>query len=183
MTDEEIYQGCIDGERAALDALVSDTREHVERVCAFFLADDEAFPGAVVGAYTRALAHLGKGQKPDVPVKSWLSILATQECFSHLEKLRTDYNAQSKDLEDLSSKIPALLEIATEAKERVGFMIRGDIDEIPDQHKQVLTMSEIDGLHFLELSKRLSCSWSTTLNRLVAARHALAKRVKENFGL
>jgi DNA-directed RNA polymerase specialized sigma24 family protein len=47
----------------------------------------------------------------------------------------------------------------------------------------VLTLSEIEGLHFLDLAKRLSCSWAMAVNRLIQARHALAKRVKENFGL
>ena len=96
MTDDEIYQGAMEGDDDALHALVSSTREHVERVCAFFLAEDEALAGAVVGAYSRALVALGKGQRPDLPVKSWLSILATQECFGTLARLRSDYDVQTK---------------------------------------------------------------------------------------
>lgn len=183
MSDDEIYQGAIEGDENALRELVSSGREHVERVCAFFLGEDESMAGAVVGTFGRALNHLSKAEKPGVPLKSWLSILATQECFHVLERLRAEYDEQSKALEDLAGKIPTLVEITADAKERVNFMIRGDIDEIPDQHKQVLTLSELEGLHLLDLAKRLSCSWAMALNRLLMARQALAKRVKENFGL
>ena len=183
MSDDEIFQGAIDGDESALRELCDSTREHVERVCAFFLGEDEALPGAVVGTYSRALNALSKGAKPSVPLKSWLSILATQECFPTLVRLRQEYDQQTKDLEDLSGKIPTLVEISPDAKERVNFMIRGDIDDIPDQHRQVLSMSELEGLHFLDLAKRMSCSWATAMNRLMHARHALQKRVKESFGL
>jgi DNA-directed RNA polymerase specialized sigma24 family protein len=183
MTDDEIYQGALEGDDDALHELVRSTREHVERVCAFFLAEDEALPGAVVGAYSRALVALGKGQKPDLPVKSWLSILATQECFATMVRLRGEYDTQTRQLEDMAGKIPTLVEITNDPKERVNFMIRGDIEDIPENHRLVLAMSELEGVHFLELAKRLSCSWATALNRLMGARQALAKRVKENFGL
>jgi DNA-directed RNA polymerase specialized sigma24 family protein len=182
-SDDEIYQGAADGDESALRELVSSSREHVERVCAFFLGEDESLGGAVVGTYGRALNHLSKGPKPGLPLKGWLGILATQECFHTLQRLRTEYDQQTQMLEDLASKIPTLVEISADPKERVNFMIRGDIEDIPDQHKQVLTLSELEGLHFLDLAKRLSCSWAMALNRLLLARQALAKRVKESFGL
>lgn len=183
MSDDEIYQGSIEGDESALRELISSSREHVERVCAFFLGEDESYTAAVVGTYGRALNALSKGPKPGMPLKSWLSILATQECFHSLERLRNEYDQQSKMLEELAGQIPTLVEISADAKERVNFMIRGDIDEIPDQHKQVLTLSELEGLHFLDMAKRLSCSWAMAVNRLLLARQALAKRVKESFGL
>lgn len=182
-SDDEIYQGAIEGDESALRELISSTREHVERVCAFFLGEDESLGGAIVGAYSRALNQLAKSGKPGVPLKSWLAILATQECYAVLERLRHEYDQQTQMLEDLAGKIPTLVEISADPKERVNFMIRGDIDEIPDQHKQVLTLSELEGLHILDLAKRLSCSWAMAVNRLLLARQALAKRVKESFGL
>lgn len=183
LSDELIYQGVIDGDENALRELVSSSREHVERVCAFFLGEDESMGGAVVGTFGRALNQLAKTGRPALPLKSWLSILATQECFSVLERLRHEYDQQTQMLEDLAGKIPTLVEISADPKERVNFMIRGDIDEIPDQHKQVLTLSELEGLHILDLAKRLSCSWAMAVNRLLMARQALSKRVKESFGL
>jgi|GEM_PF-2541616 RNA polymerase sigma-70 factor (ECF subfamily) len=183
MTDEEIFQGAIDGDESALQELVSSTREHVERVCAFFLGGDDSLPGAVVGTYSRALNSLGKQGPPSIPLKSWLSILATQECFPTLARLRGDYDQQSRQLEDLAGKIPTLVEISSDAHERVNFMIRGDIEDIPDQHRQVLSMAELEGLHMLELAKRLGCSWAVAMNRVISARHALSRRVRESFGL
>jgi len=183
MTDEEIYHGAMDGDESALRELTDSTREHVERVCAYFLGGDESLPGAVVGTYSRALNTLTKHGAPSLPLRSWLSILATQECFPTLARLRADYDQQSRQLEDMAGKIPTLVEISGDAKERVNFMIRGDIEDIPTQHRQVLSMAELEGLHTLELAKRLGCSWATAMNRLVAARHALSKRVRESFGL
>ena len=183
MTDDEIYTGALNGDPTALAEFFGSTREHVERTCSFFLGDEEALSNAMVGTYSRALNVLGKGQKPGLPLKSWLSILATQECFPTLARLRADYDAQSLSLEELAGKITTLVEITSDPKERVNFMIRGDIEDIGDQHRQVLSMSELEGLHFLDLAKRMGCSWTLALTRLIAARSALGKRVKESFGL
>lgn len=183
MTDEEIFQGSIEGDESALHELVASSREHVERVCAFYLGGDESLPGAVVGTYNRALNSLAKAGAPSVPLRSWLSILATQECFPTLARLRADYDQQTRQLEDMAGKIPTLVEISTDARERVNFMIRGDIEDIPDQHRQVLGMAELEGLHMLELAKRLGCSWAVAMNRVIAARNALSRRVRESFGL
>ena len=68
MTDDEIYQGVAHGNRGALDELYSSSKEHVARICAFFLGEDEGMPGAVVGVYGRALAALGTGKKPGMPL-------------------------------------------------------------------------------------------------------------------
>lgn len=183
MTDEEIFQGSIEGDESALHELVASSRDHVERACAFYLGGDESLPGAVVGTYNRALNSLAKVGAPSVPLKSWLSILATQECFPTLARLRADYDQQTRQLEDMAGKIPTLVEISADAHERVNFMIRGDIEDIPDQHRQVLGMAELEGLHMLALAKRLGCSWAVAMNRLIAARNALARRVRESFGL
>jgi DNA-directed RNA polymerase specialized sigma24 family protein len=184
MTDEEIFSGTAKGDENALRELFQSTREHVERVCAFFLGDDDRFPQAVVGTYRRALDVLApEAPAPEIPLRSWLSILATQECFVAMEELRREYDQQTKMLEDISGNISTLVEISSDPKERVNFMIRGDIDDIPEQHRQVLAMSELEGLHFLELAKRMGCSWAKAMGRLIQARQALAKRVKESFGL
>lgn len=184
MTDEEIYSGTTKGDETALRELFVSTREHVERVCAFFLGEDERLPQAVVATYDRALEILApEAPAPEIPLRSWLSILATQECFQVMEEIRRDYDRQTKALEDISGNISTLVEISSDPKERVNFMIRGDIDDIPEQHRQVLAMSELEGLHFLELAKRMGCSWAKAMGRLIQARQALANRVKGSFGL
>lgn len=183
MTEQEIIQGASAGEAGALRECYVSTREEVERVCALFLPGDGQLPSAVVGAYGRAFHLLGQGRRPEPPLKDWLGALASQECFSILLKLRRGYDEQTKSLEALAGSIPTLVEISSDPKERVNFMIRGDIDDIPERHRDVLAMSELEGLHLLALAKRLGGSWTAALDSLMQARQALAQRVKESFGL
>jgi DNA-directed RNA polymerase specialized sigma24 family protein len=183
MTDEEIFLGSAKGDEDALRELFASTWDHVGQVCALFLEGDEKLPSAVVGTYARAYHALGLGLAPELPLKTWLSVLATRECFPILQRLRQDYEHQTRTLESLSGSIPTLVEISDDPKERVNFMIRGDIDDIPEQHRDVLAMSELEGLHPLALAKRRGHSWTAAMNSLIQARHALAKQVKESFGL
>jgi DNA-directed RNA polymerase specialized sigma24 family protein len=183
MTDEEIFLGSVKGDEDALRELFASTWDHVAQVCGLFLEGDEKLPSAVVGTYARAYHVLGQGQAPELPLKTWLSVLATRECFPILQRLRQDYEQQTRTLESLSGSIPTLVEISDDPKERVNFMIRGDIDDIPEQHRDVLAMSELEGLHPLALAKRRGHSWTAAMNSLIQARHALAKQVKESFGL
>jgi DNA-directed RNA polymerase specialized sigma24 family protein len=44
-------------------------------------------------------------------------------------------------------------------------------------------MSELQGLSFLEIAKRLGQSWSMVVTKLFTARQILSKRVKEQLGI
>jgi DNA-directed RNA polymerase specialized sigma24 family protein len=183
MTDEEICLGAADGKEIALRELFNSTREQVGRVCASLLDGDAGLPAAVVGTYARAYHTLGQGHAPELPLKDWMSVLAARECFQVLQGLRRDYDQQNLVLESLAGSIPTLVEISQDPKERVNFMIRGDIDEIPEQQRLVLSLVELEGLRPLALAKRLGCTWAAAMGRLMEARQALAKQVKESFGL
>lgn len=183
MTDDEMIQGVMAGDAGAFEEFYTSTKAHVERVASFFVGDDESMPAVVVGGYKRAFDQLALGKKPDIPLRSWLSILTVQEAFHALKALRVQYDAQTTAMENVAGQVPALQEITQDPKERVAYMVRGDIDDMPDPHKQLMMMNEIEGLSLLELSKRLSCSWSVAVSRLMLARQVLVKRVKEQFGL
>lgn len=183
MEDEEIYQGLLSGNREAFDEFYALTRETVEKVCAYFLGEDEAMVSAAVAAYTKAFHKISQKEKPDLPPKSWMSVLAVQECFPHLMQYRGDYDRQTTQLEQMANQVPVLQEITTDSRERLSFMIRGEVEDMPDPHKEFLNLSELQGLSFLEISKRLSRSWATVVTKLFSARQILGKRVKDQLGI
>jgi DNA-directed RNA polymerase specialized sigma24 family protein len=183
MTDDEVFEGIIAGDQAAWDEFYKATRETAERVCAYFLGEDESMLAAVVGAYKKAVDHLKKKGKPEYPMRAWISILAVQECFPVMDRHLEDYNSQSKVLEEMAGKVPVLQEITSDEKERMNFMIRGEVEDMPDPHRQFLTLSELDGLSFSEIAKRLSLSWIAVVNRMYAARAVLVQKVKDQLGL
>jgi DNA-directed RNA polymerase specialized sigma24 family protein len=183
MTDDEILQGMMDGDREAFDAFYAETKETVEKVCAYFLGDDQAMVGAAVGAYTRAIHQISQKHKPDMPPKAWMSVLAVQECFPHMLQYRQDYDRQSAQMEQMANQVPVLQEITSDSRERLSFMVRGEVEDMPDPHKEFLNMSELQGLSFLEIAKRLGQSWSNVVTKLFLARQILSKRVKEQLGI
>jgi DNA-directed RNA polymerase specialized sigma24 family protein len=137
----------------------------------------EAIPATFRGAFEAIMA---KG-KPDLPLKPWLSILAVRYCMPVMERRRQEFLAQAKELEELARHVPVLQEITRDDRERVNFMVRGEIDDIPEPHKQILAMHEMDGLNILEMAKRLNAAWVTVLSRLYNARLALRDRVQAQF--
>ena len=183
MTDEEIMRGLVEGQAEAFNAFYAETRETVERVCAYFLGEDPSMVAAAVGAYTKAFHAIGQKQLPKLAPKDWMSALAVQECFPHLLQYRRDYDLQTSQMEQMANQVPVLQEITNDSRERLSFMVRGEVEDMPDPHKEFLNMSELQGLSFLEIAKRLGQSWSTVITKLFAARQILAKRVKEQLGI
>lgn len=178
-----MIDGMLEGHQDAFDAFYADTKETVEKTCSFFLGEDPAMVTAFLSAYTRAFHLIGQKHKPDTPPKAWMSVLAAQECFPVMLRFRDDYDLQTKQLEDMANKVPVLQEITNDPRERLSFMVRGEVEDMPDPHKEFLSLSELQGLSFLEISKRLSSSWSTVVTKLYTARQILGKRVKEQLGI
>jgi len=83
----------------------------------------------------------------------------------------------------MANQVPVLQEITNDSRERLSFMVRGEIEDMPDPHKEFLNMSELQGLSFLEIAKRLGQSWSMVVTKLFTARQILGKRVKEQLGI
>jgi len=181
MNDDELVAGIRAGDATAFRGLYADHKATVERSCAFFLGDDPGMKEAVAGTFKGAYAEIAVKGKPDLPLKPWLSILAVRYCMPVMERRRLEYLAQARELEELSRRVPVLQEITRDDRERVNFMVRGEIDDIPEPHKQILAMHEMDGLSILEMAKRLNAAWVTVLSRLYNARLALRDRVKAQF--
>jgi DNA-directed RNA polymerase specialized sigma24 family protein len=183
LTDDEIIQGLLDGKREAFDEFYAGTKETVEKVCAYFLGEDQAMVAAAVSAYAKAFQQISQKQKPELPPKAWMSVLAVQECFPHMLQYRQDYDLQTTQMEQMANQVPVLQEITNDSRERLSFMVRGEIEDMPDPHKEFLNMSELQGLSFLEIAKRLGQSWSMVVTKLFTARQILGKRVKEQLGI
>jgi RNA polymerase sigma factor (sigma-70 family) len=178
MTDEEYVSGIKAGNNEIMRQFYADHKETVERSCAFFLGDDPELTDAIADTFKSCFEKVVSKGAPDLPLKVWVSIRAVERCFPVMRRRRQDFEAQSRDLEALANKVPVLQEITTDEKERVNFMVRGEIDDMPEPHKQILLLYELEGLHFLDIAKRLSCAWVMVVSRLYRAREALADKVK-----
>ena len=183
MTETEIFKGAAAGDAGALREWVALGLPRVRAVCELLLGGDEALPEAVAGTFRRALGELKDGAQPEGELPVWWALQAGRECYAVLRGLRRAYDAQTQGLENLAASIPTLVEITPDATERVNFMIRGDLEDLPKAHSEVLAMSELEGLPWGTLAKRLGCSWAEAVRRLTAARGALADKVRGNFGL
>ena len=183
MEDSQIFDGVIDGDGEAFDAFYGGTKSTVEEVVSYFLGEDDSFAETVFKTYEEALHEIRRTGAPDIPLKSWISIQAVRQCFPVLAARRREYYDQTEMLKGMAAKVPVLQEITSDDNERLNFMVRGEVEDMPDPHRQMLTMAELDGLSFLEIAKRLSVSWINVVSRLYKARQVLADRVKEQLNL
>ncbi len=181
MTDDEMVAGILNGDKAAFSECYSSHKQGVERSASFFLGDDPELPEAVGDTFRAALREIQSRGKPDLPLGPWLSILAVRRCLPVMARRRRQLEEQTRNLESLAGKVQVLREITADEKERVNFMVRGEIDEIPEPHHQIMTLYELEGLNLLEMAKRLSCAWVTLINRLYSAREVLAEKVKSQL--
>src|SRR5688572_4174525 len=106
-----MIEGMLDGDQEAFDAFYAETKETVEKACSYFLGEDTAMVTAFLGAYGKAFHQISLKQKPDMPPKAWMSVLAVQECFPVMLRYRDDYDSQTKQMEEMAAKVPVLQEI------------------------------------------------------------------------
>lgn len=183
MTDAEITAGVRKGDAGAMRELFGATRDRVERTCLLFLEGDASLEPAAAGAYARAFELLAGGVAPGLPLADWLSALAARECLGALAALRRDFDAQTRSLEALAASIPTLVEITPEPAERVNFMVRGEMEELPPGPRAVLAAVELEGMDLSAFARRTGWPWAVALRCLMDARTVLAQRVKESFRL
>lgn len=178
MDQEELISGLLEGRSDAMLGLYQAHKEAVDKACAFLLGDEMEAPKAVAQTFRAAALQFKTKGLPAMPLEPWLTSLAALECYKVLRQARQDFESQTQKLELLANRIPVLLEITPDSRERVNFMVRAELDDIPEPHRQILSMNELEGLNLLEMSKRLQCAWLTTLKRLFRAREVLAAQAQ-----
>jgi DNA-directed RNA polymerase specialized sigma24 family protein len=181
LEQQELLSGLKRGKREGLKAFYAEKKAVVERACGFLLGDEEEAVQAVAETFRLAREQVRTKGFPIADLEPWLESLAGAACYPAMRQARQAFEAQTLTLEQIAASSPILSEITQDERERVSFLIRAELDETPEPHRQILGLHELEGLNTLELAKRLQCAWLSALKRLIQARTALAEKARDKY--
>jgi len=171
------------GDRQAFRALVDRTHRTVYRVALRILDDTAGAEDVVQETYIRAWRGLAKVRDP-LATYGWICRIARNVATDQL-RARSRKKALSLDLAVGEGRSPLVELLANPdggpesqlGEAEVARAVQEAIASLKEKHRLVLTLRELDGMSYEELSIALGCSMGTVESRLHRARKSLARKL------
>jgi len=184
--DAILIKAFLKGDKVAFDKLVVKYTKRVFNVCFRLLGDYEEANDSAQDTFIKVYRALRKFRF-EASFSTWLYRIAVNTCKN---KLKSVAHRQKKRViswdNPVSADRPPVLEIQDERqspaielekKERMKF-IQEAINVLPPEHKEVITLRDIEGLSYEEIAEITGLSLGTVKSRLARARSDLRKRLR-----
>lgn len=182
MTDTELVSKIKKGDMTAFDKLVEEYNKRVINIAYSLLSDREDALDAAQEVFVKVYKNIGSF-RGESTVSTWIYRITKNVCTDILRKRRAA--VISLDNEDDESP---RLEIADEStspeqvaerNEKIA-IVRKAIATLDENQRTLVTLYDINGLSYEEISAILKCPLGTVKSRLYRARESLRKILSEN---
>jgi RNA polymerase sigma-70 factor (ECF subfamily) len=178
------FQG---GDRGAFDRLVLKHKDRLFNLCYRYLSDYEEANDSAQDTFIKAYAGL-KGFRFESAFSTWLYRIAVNTCKNKIQSSEYRHRHETVSLEQTGnpdhgrpgtdiqngSPSPAL---HLEEKERKT-IIMGAVDALPPEHREMITLRDIEGLSYEEIVEVTGLNPGTVKSRLSRARLDLASKLR-----
>jgi RNA polymerase sigma-70 factor (ECF subfamily) len=168
-SDRELIDSVLSGEREDYAELVRRHHAKVMGVCLSMLGDAASAEDAAQDAFLKAYQSLEDFQG-DSAFGTWLYRIASNRC---LDLLRQRARRAEAPLEAVKDE-PRERSDASEEKELVSRVFK----RLPEDYRLILTLREIEGLSYTELTEVLDCTLDAVKARLQRARRAFQEELR-----
>lgn len=188
MSEEEIIRLCKDGDRDAFDELVKMHQSKIVNMAYGMLSDREDAFDATQEVFVRVYKNIDSF-KGNSSFSTWIYRICVNVCSDMLRKrqrggniisINTAYSDDDKEM-DICDGAPTPEEYAQLSEKQAA--IRTAISKLKDEYRAVITLFDIEGLSYDEISVILKLPSGTVKSRLNRARNALKKILSENMEL
>lgn len=177
MDERRLLQKAQEGDRKAFEALVALHSRRVYNLALGYTGrhhDAEEIAQTVFVKVWRALPQF-RGASA---FSTWLYRLTLNACTDHYRrerKRRGDLSLDDPDLSPIRDAAPSPEEIVIQWEEEA--ILRKALAELPEQHRVILILREMDGLDYQEIAQVLELQVGTVKSRLARARRALREKL------
>ncbi len=184
MTENDLIRKCKKGNREAFNALFSRYQTQVINTAYGMLSDREDASDAAQDVFVKVYKNISSFNEKS-SFSTWLYRITANTCSDILRKRQRggnviSINAPSEDgrefdIEDENSSVDEKLE----QNERQA-AVRKAISELKEEHRTIITLCDIEGLGYDEISRILRIPPGTVKSRINRARSALRKILANN---
>ena len=186
MTEQELVLRAQKGDDEAFAQLMRDNEKRVYNLTLRMMGNPEDAMDLAQETFLNAWRGL-KFFKGDSAFSTWVYRLASNACIDHLRKQKRRQNlsaAVSLDDEEGESQTDVpderyQPEAELERQERRRAVERG-LNQLSEEHRQVLVMREVQGLSYQEIGDVLDLEAGTVKSRIARARLALRNILLED---
>lgn len=163
------------GDTAAFRRVVELTHARVYRLAFRLLGDAGDAEDVAQEAYVRAWRHIGGLRRPEV-VLAWLCRIARNLAG---DRRRGRPRELALGLEELERTMDEREQALDErlAGTQLANAVRAAVESLPDKHRVLLLLREVDGMSYEDIAQVLDLPVGTVESRLHRARKALARRL------
>jgi len=191
--DHSLVQRARSGDERAFRLLVERYQKKVYAVAVGMVKDREEAMDVVQEAFVKVHRSLDSF-KSDATFYTWLYRITVNVCIDVIRRRgaargdsvefdeRIAHDLAEANLGAVSSQLGSNPEKALLQRE-VGEKIQTALETIPDKHRAILLLRELDGLSYEELAQALDIPKGTVMSRLFHARAKVQKLLSESLGI
>lgn len=171
------------GEKSAFDLLVLKYQHRITAVIGRFVHDHAEAQDIAQDTFIRAYRAM-PGFRGDAQFYTWLYRIAVNTAKNHLaaQKRRpaaSDIEAETAEqfegahrLHDTDTPEHELL------RQELEQVVTRTVAQLPEELRQAITLREVDGLSYEEISELMQCPLGTVRSRIFRAREAIDQRLR-----
>lgn len=184
LPDDEVVARVRAGEIALFEIIMRRYNERLYRVARSILHDDREAEDVMQDAYVRAYAHLDQ-YRGDARFATWLTRIGVHEALARARRrdrfVRLDEAEGSGRWESIARTPASPEDEASNAELRA--LLHEAIDALPESHRTVFVLRELEGLDTAETAECLEVSPESVRVRLHRARAMLRRHVDQRLGV
>ena len=184
LKDKELVRKFIDGDKTALEALITRHKERVYTYIFFIVKNEKLAEDILQDTFIKVINSLKRGKYNEQGVfVSWVIRIAhnlTIDYFRKNSRMPTYSNDYNPEFDIFNSKkfSEQTIEDAL-IKKQIAVDIRNLVEELPNEQKEVILLRHFGDLSFREIAEQTNVSINTALGRMRYALINLRKLIEE----
>ena len=185
LDDEQVVAEVLRGHTALFEVLMRRHNERIYRAARAIVRDDREAEDVMQQAYVNAYANLRQFDRR-AKFSTWLTRIAVNEAIARARRQGRYQSLNEDTMKAVESPVtiapvpdPERLTLGRE----IGELLETAVDALPDGHREVFMLRDIEGLNTAETAECLDISEDVVKTRLSRARAALRRELFERAGM
>jgi RNA polymerase sigma-70 factor (ECF subfamily) len=185
-SDAPLVERAVAGDKKAFELLVIKYQRRIQRLIGRMVRDVDLVEDISQETFIRAYRALAQF-RGDAQFYTWLYRIAVNTAKKSLMDLKRNptvsENSFKSDDDDETSPLENELTSsetpdAVLASKEIAQIINTALEALPEELRQAITLREIEGLSYEEISEAMNCPIGTVRSRIFRAREAISLKVK-----
>lgn len=185
-SDLLLVERSVAGDQKAFELLVIKYQRRIQRLIGRMVRDVDLVEDIAQETFIRAYRALAQF-RGDAQFYTWLYRIAVNTAKKALMDMRRDPTVSENSFKSADDDETSVLENeltssetpdAVLASKEIAEMVNAAMEALPEELRQAITLREIEGLSYEEISEAMNCPIGTVRSRIFRAREAISQRIK-----